>query len=163
MRGTHWLVVLGWLACGVAFAEETLERPADGDIHDKVQHVWDAIVKDDPALAADAFFPRDPFLKIKAISDPGRYYDQLRARFDADIHALHARTPDLARAKLERFELARRGGYVKPGEEANRLPYWASRHSRLYYRVDGALRSLEVRVVIAWERKWYVIHLSEFR
>lgn len=137
-------------------------RPPAGDIHDKVRLLWDAIVKDDPALAASAFFPREPFLQIKAMQNPGRYYDKLRARFDQDIHALHASTPDLNRASFERFELARRGGYVRVREEGNRLPYWASRHSRLFYRVGKELRSLEVRVIIAWQDIWYVIHLSPF-
>ncbi len=141
---------------------EAAVRPADGDVHDKIRHVWDAIVRDDPSLAKDAFFPREPFVHIKDIVDPGRYYDRLRARFDSDIHALHVNTPDLERAQFERFELARRGGYVNVHEEGNRLPYWASRHSRLFYRVGNTPRSLEVRVVIAWEGLWYVIHLSEF-
>lgn len=138
-------------------------RPPEGDLGAKVLRLWDAIVHDDPARAAGVFFPREPFLSIKAMRDPGRYYDRLRARFELDIHALHDKTPGIARAEFVRFELARRGGYVVPGEEGNRLPYWASRHSRLMYRVDGELRSFEVRVLIAWESAWFVIHLSEFR
>jgi len=141
----------------------TPPRPAEGDVHDKVGRLWDAIVNDDPARAGDVFFPREPFLRIKAMADPGRYYDRLRARFDQDIHTLHATTPDLGQARFVRFELARRGGYVLPGEEGNRLPYWASRHSRLVYRVGAAERALEVRVLIAWEDHWFVIHLNEFR
>jgi hypothetical protein len=142
--------------------DEPLPRPADGDIHDKARRLWNAIVKGDPALAEGVFFPREPFLQIKNMQDPGRYHDKLRARFDQDIHALHKATPDLDRAVFERFELARRGGYVRVREEGNRLPYWASRHSRLHYRVGKQLRSLDVRVVIAWEGVWYVIHLSPF-
>jgi hypothetical protein len=141
----------------------TPARPAEGDVHDKVARLWDAIVHDDPAVATAVFFPREPFLRIKAMADPGRYYDRLRARFDQDIHTLHATTPDLGQARFVRFELARRGGYVLPGEEGNRLAYWASRHSRLVYRVGGAERALEVRVLIAWEDHWFVIHLNEFR
>lgn len=137
-------------------------RPEAGDLDTKIHRLWDAIVHDDPALALDVFFPREPFLSIKAMREPGRYYDRLRARFERDIHSLHASTPDLPRAVFDRFELARRGGYVQVGEEGNRLPYWASRHSRLYYRVGQQTRSIEVRVVIAWEARWYVIHLSEF-
>jgi len=156
------------LACAVLApapitrADDEHARPADGDIHDKVRSIWDAIVHDDPSRAHDAFFPREPFLEIKAMRDPGRYYDRLYARFEADVHALHASTADLERASFDHFQLARRGGYVKPGEEGNRLPYWASRHCKLFYRVDGALRSLEVRVAITWSDHWYVIHLNEF-
>jgi hypothetical protein len=150
------------LVLGAAGEESTPPRPPEGDIHDKARRLWDAIVHDDPARASDVFFPREPFLQIKNMQDPGRYYDKLRARFDHDIHALHASTPDLDHATFERFELARRGGYVRVREEGNRLPYWASRHSRLHYRVGKQLRALDVRVVIAWEDVWYVIHLSAF-
>jgi hypothetical protein len=157
-------VLLAFAASSAAQPQETATppRPPEGDIQDKARRLWDAIVRDDPALAADAFFPREPFLQIKNMRDPGRYYDKLRARFDADIHALHASTPDLDRATFERLELAKRGGYVRVREEGNRLPYWASRHSRLHYRVGKALRALDVRVIIAWQDAWYVIHLSPF-
>lgn len=157
---TALLLTVPALAC--AQDEPAPPRPPEGDIHDKVRRLWDAIVKGDPALAEGVFFPREPFLKIKNMQDPGRYYDKLRARFDQDIRALHEATPDLDRATFERFELARRGGYVRVREEGNRLPYWASRHSRLFYRVGKQLRSLDVRVVIAWQDVWYVIHLSPF-
>ena len=168
----RWLL-LGALLAGLAleatlsFAQEsttqaTPARPPVGDLDAKIRRLWDAIVHDDPARASDVFFPREPFLRVKAMRDPGRYYDRLRARFELDIHTLHAKTPDLEHAEFVRFELARRGGYVFAGEEGNRLPYWASRHSRLVYRAKGALRAMEVRVVIAWENAWYVIHLSEF-
>jgi len=137
-------------------------RPPEGDLKEKIRKLWEAIVRGDPGLAADTFFPRDAFLLVKAIADPGRYYHQLRRRFDKDIRDLHARTPDLERALFDRFELARRGGFVAVGEEANRLPYWASRHSFIHYRVGQARKRIEVRVLITWDDRWYVIHLNEF-
>jgi len=137
-------------------------RPPEGDLIQKIHKLWDAVVRDDPKLADEAFFPRPAFLLVKAIADPGRYYDQLRKRFDKDIRDLHRHTPDLDRAVFDRFELARRGGFVKVNQEANRLPYWASRHSFIHYRVDQAARSIEVRVLITWDDRWYVIHLNEF-
>ena len=125
--------------------------------------LYTAIVQDDPALAEPHFFPRDAFLQVKAMQDPGRYWDRLHARFAKDIHALHAALPRNAPAEFDRLELVARGGLVARGEEGNRLPYWASRHSRLHYRVGGVRKSFEVRVMISWENRWYVIHLSEFR
>jgi hypothetical protein len=139
------------------------ERPAASEVQNKARALFDAIVHDDPEQAMDSFFPREAFLKVKAIADPGRYYDQLRARFIADIHALHRETPDLAHATFSHLELVKRGGWVKVGEEANRLPYWASRHCWLHYNVGPSQRKLEVRVLITWGTQWYVIHLSEFR
>jgi hypothetical protein len=137
-------------------------RPPASEVADKIRAVFEAILRDDPALAAHSFFPRDAFLLVKDIKDPGAYYDQLRRRFDSDIHALHASVPGIERAKFDRFELVQRGGYVPPHAEGNRLPYWASRHSLLHYRLDGQARHFEVRVLITWDDRWYVIHLSEF-
>jgi hypothetical protein len=121
-----------------------------------------AILSDDPRAAADVFFPRAAFLLVKDMRDPGRYYDRLFAQFERDVHALHASIPSSERASavFERFELASRGGWVKPHEEGNKLPYWASRHSFIHYRAAGQPRKLEVRVLISWEDQWYLIHLS---
>jgi hypothetical protein len=138
-------------------------RPPVGDFEPRVRTLWEAIVRDDPKGAERAFFPRDAFLLVKGIADPARYYDELRKRFDRDIHALHQGTAALDRAIFDHFELARRGGFVPVGQEANRLPYWASRHSFIHYRVGRELRRIEVRVLITWDDRWYVIHLSEFK
>jgi hypothetical protein len=137
-------------------------RPAADDVEDKLHKLLAAIAHDDPQLADEAFFPRPPFLLIKDIADPGRYYDQLRQRFATDIHALHARIPNAERASYERFELSARGAFVRVHEEGNRLPYWAARHSFLYFRCGDKLEKIEIRVLISWDDHWYVIHLSEF-
>ena len=138
-------------------------RPAASSAEARIRRLFDAVVADDPVLAEGVFFPRDAFLLVKGIRDPGRYYDQLNARFIADIHALHRRLPGLAQARFVRFDLAQRGGFVKEGEEANRLPYWAARHSFLVYETGGQTVRVEVRVLITWDDQWYVIHLNEFR
>ena len=138
-------------------------RPPVGDAQDNAKLLFDAIVHDEPARAMGFFFPREAFLQVKAMAKPERYYERLRKRFEQDIHTLHRDTPDLDRASFERLELVRRGGWVKVGEEGNRLPYWASRHSWLHYRVGEAKRKIELRVLITWGQRWYVIHLNEFR
>lgn len=138
-------------------------RPPLGDLSDKMSKLWEAIVRDDPSLAAQTFFPRDAFLLVKNMADPGRYYDRLRKRFDQDIHALHRSSAGLDIAVFDHFELAKRGGFVQVNQEGNRLPYWASRHSYIYYRVGKKLKRIEVRVLITWDDSWYVIHLCEFK
>ncbi len=137
-------------------------RPPVGDAAAKARRLFDAIVKDTPNEAEDFFFPRGPFLVLKGIAAPGRYWDRLHARYNRDIHTLHTETPDLGAAAYVGFTLVRRGGFVTPREEANRLPYWASRHSFLRYRVAGHVRRMEVRVLITWDDHWYVTHLREF-
>jgi len=142
---------------------EAPPRPPVGDAEAGARALLDAIVHDEPARAMSFFFPRDAFLQVKAMQNPGRYYDRLRERFETDIHALHRATPNLDQAEFERLELVRRGGWVHAGEEGNRLPYWASRHSWLHYRVGRSKRKIELRVLITWGQRWYVIHLSEFK
>ena len=137
-------------------------RPASEPAQQAASLLFRAIVEDDPALAESFFFPRAAFVQVKAIQRPELYWDKLHRRFVADIHALHRATPELREASFVRLELTRRGGYVRPGEEGNKLPYWAARHAWLHYRVGAELRKLEVRVLITWLDRWYVIHLSEF-
>jgi hypothetical protein len=137
-------------------------RPDVSSAQRRAKQLFEAIVRDDPKLAEGVFFPRSAFLLVKDIRDPGAYFDQLHARFAADIHVLYRRLPGLEHAQFERFELARRGGFVAVREEGNRLPYWASRHSLLHYTSQGARHQLEVRVLITWDDQWYVIHLNEF-
>lgn len=138
-------------------------RPAADEAAQKAQVLFDAIVNDAPERAESVFFPRAAFLRVKDMRDPGRYYDRLKRRFEQDVHTLHAALPDPKNARFERFELAKRGGFVRVHEEANLLPYWASRHSFIHYRVGAKALRLEVRVMITWDDRWYVIHLNEFR
>jgi hypothetical protein len=145
-----------------ATLSEPPPRPGPGDADERARRLFDAIVHDDPARAADFFFPRDAFLLVKAIPDPGRYHERLRQHYEADIHALHRSLPPGEKA-FERLEIVKRGGWVKVGEEGNRLPYWVSRHSWLHYRVDGKPAKLEVRVMITWDDRWFITHLSEFQ
>ena len=143
--------------------EKPPPRPAAADAEAKARVLFDAIVRDEPQAAAGVFFPRAAFLLGKDIRDPGRYYDRLQRRFESDVHALHGRLRDPKSAEFVRFELANRGGFVREREEGNRLPYWASRHSWLHFRDAGKAERFEVRVLITWDDRWYVIHLNEFR
>jgi len=162
MRTAFAFLLTCLLSWASPLAAQAPARPALGDLEPRLKLLFDAIVHDEPARAVDVFFPRDAFLQVKAMQNPGRYYDRLRARFEQDIHALHGSLGDLSQAQYERVELSRRGGLVQPGEEGNKLAYWASRHSYLVYRVGKQRKKLELRVLITWQERWYVIHLSEF-
>ncbi|MFI5308458.1 MAG: hypothetical protein ACHQ53_13960 [Polyangiales bacterium] len=171
-----WLTAIGLLVvCSLAaqavpipphnradLREAPPRPPSDQRLQELGRTLFAAIAEDAPVQADVIFFPRDAFLLVKAIADPGRYWEQLHARFASDIHALHRQLSDPEHAQYDRLDLATRGGFVRAGEEGNRLPYWASRHSWLYYREHAASRRLEVRVLITWDDRWYVIHLSEF-
>jgi hypothetical protein len=142
-------------------------RPPVGDAAERAARLFDAIVRDEPALAEDFFLPQDAFRLIKGIADPDTLWTRIHHAYQEDIHELHA-LPDLDRATFGRLELSRRRGWVRVREESNRLPYWAQRHNWLYYtfsRADGTSeeRRIEVRTMIAWDDRWYITHLSEFR
>ncbi len=137
-------------------------RPPAGDAEERARRLFDAIVQDDADRAADFYMPREAFLELKGIADPGGYWDRLFPRYLRDIHALHEALPDLDRAEFIRFELVRRGGWVGLRDEGNRLPYHVSRHSWIHYRVGDEERRLEVRVLITWGDRWYLSHLCEF-
>jgi hypothetical protein len=137
-------------------------RPGADEAQEPARRLFDAILHDQPERAADFFFPREAFVLVKAMARPERYHARLARRFEADIHALHQTLATTPEATFERLELTRRGAWVRAGEEGNRLPYWAARHARLHYRVGQQKRALEVRVLISWGSRWYVIHLGDF-
>ena len=141
---------------------EAPPRPPIGDASERAERLFGAIVRDEPAAAEDFFLPQDAFRLIKGISDPDALWTRIHGMYEADIHELHA-LPDIERATFVRFELSRRRGWVRVREESNRLPYWAQRHNWLVYAVDGEERRIEVRTMIAWDDRWYITHLSEFR
>lgn len=134
-------------------------RPPIGDLVDRAARLFEAIVHDAPERAMDTFFPRGPFLVLKGIDDPARYHGVLVRHFVRDIRALHAELPDLARARFTGLTMSRRAAWQAIRSEANTLPYWAVRHSTLDYSVDGAARTLEVKVLIHWGQRWYITHL----
>ncbi|MEM9188479.1 MAG: hypothetical protein AAGF12_04860 [Myxococcota bacterium] len=143
--------------------EDAPPRPPLGRAGERARRLFLAIQRNEPRIAADFYFPREAFLEVKGIEDPGGYWDRLWRRYEADIRELHESLPDLEEAEFERFDLVRRGGWVEVREEGNRLPYWVSRHSFIYYKVGEEERRLEVRVLITWGNEWYITHLNEFR
>jgi hypothetical protein len=136
--------------------------PPLGDVEERAVALLDAIRHDDPARAKDFFLSREAFRVIKAMSDPDSAYDPLYRSYEKDIHKLHAELGDLSQAEFVRVD-AGKSKYVKKGEEANAKPYWATRVSSLVYRVGGEERRIELRVMIAWEGRWYITHLSKLK
>jgi hypothetical protein len=149
-------------AHNAATLTEAPPRPGPGDLDTRIPILFDAIVHDDPARADELFLSRDAFRLVKRTSSPDPLWERLHHAFVDDIHELHGSTPDLAQATFERFRFTGRRGWVVVGEEANRLPYWAQRHSFIDYRVGTERRSIEVRTMIAWDDRWFITHLSEF-
>ncbi len=137
--------------------------PAVGDASERAQRLVEAIRSDDPSLAQTMFLPREAFRVIKATGNPDALYDRLLRAYERDIHALHQSLGKQGEVSFVRLELSRRREWVRVGGEANRLPYWAQRHNWLVLRVGKREHKIEVRVLISWDDRWYITHLSEFR
>lgn len=138
--------------------EEPPPRPPMGDAAERARRLFEAIQRDEPEHAADFFFPQAPFRVLKGIADPDRYWRVLWRHYGRDIHALHEELPE--GAVFDRFVMTRRGGWVERRQEANALPYWASRHDWVYYRVGERERRFEIRTLINWGQRWFITHLS---
>src|SRR5206468_1163848 len=103
-----WLTAMGLVAvCSLAaqaipipphnraeLREAPPRPPSDQRLQDLGRALFAAIAQDAPAQAEPCFFPREAFLRVKAIADPGRYWDQLHTRFAKDIHGLHRQLSD---------------------------------------------------------------------
>ena len=137
-------------------------RPPLGTASQRAARLFDAIVTGEPGRADDFFLSREAFRLIKAVPTPDPLWERLHRAYARDILALHAATPDLDRATFVGLRFTGRRGWVVVGEEANRLPYWAQRHSFLDYSVGSETRHIEVRTMITWADEWFVTHLSEF-
>lgn len=140
-------------------ASEPPPRPPEGETARQAERLFEAIQRNDPEHARDFFFPREPFRVLKGIADPDRYWNVLWRHYERDIAALHETLPSLAEGRFSRFLMSRRGGWVARRQEANALPYWACRHSFVYYRAGEREHRFEIRTLINWGPRWYVTHL----
>jgi hypothetical protein len=143
-------------------------RPPDtsDDLETRARHLLDAIAQNEPKLADDFFFPRAPFLPLKDVQDPGRYFDQLLATYHRDISALHASRKNWSDVTIVSFALGTPPGWVAPGKEYNKIGYFRSFHAKLRYRgrgdagSDARTSDIAVATLISWAGRWYVTHLG---
>lgn len=134
------------------------------NLEERAKKLFLAIKKDDPDIAKSFFFPREPFLPLKDISNPGKYWDHLYRVYEKDIHQLHKKhAKDLEDAEFESFEIGSKPGWVKPGEEANKIGYFRTFNGKLRYKVGEKTKTIEVKVIISWNNRWYITHLLPFK
>lgn len=134
-------------------------------LNDAGRRLFEAIKADDPKVAADFFFPKDPFIPLKDIKNPGKYWDQLFRTYEHDIHELHRkRGKEMADAQFDSFELGSAPTWVKPGEEANKIGYFRTFNGKLRYKTAaGKVSTIEVKVIISWDEHWYITHLLPWK
>ena len=148
-----------------AAASDNHERPAlaSDDLATRAAHLLDALVQGKPELADDFFFPREPFLPLKDVADPGRYHAQLLAAYHRDVREMARKRRSWEGARFVSFELGTPPTWVAPGKEWNKIGYHRSFHGKLRYELDGRTHTLDVHTVISWAGGWYVTHLGAFK
>jgi len=141
----------------------TLPPLASDDLSARAAQLFEAIKTGKPELAEPFFFPREPFLSLKDVTDPGRYHAQLVSAYRHDIRDLHATRKDWEGAELRGIEIVAPPKRIPPGHEWNKIGYYRTIGARLNYEMKGRRRFIEVHTVISWDGRWYVTHLAPLR
>ena len=142
---------------------KTRPPTTSADLDERASHLLDALVQGDAALADDFFFPKAPFVPLKDVADPARYFDQLLATYHRDVKALRAEQKDWSGATFASFELGTTPTWVAPGKEYNKIGYFRTFGGKLRYRVGDKNKEIAVSTIISWDGRWYVTHLSPIR
>jgi hypothetical protein len=127
---------------------------------ERARLLFDAVVKGKPEIADPFFFPREPFLPLKDVDDPGRYHAELVRVYHRDILRLHAKRRSWEGARFVSFALGSAPRWIEPGREWNKLGYYRTFDAKLAYEVSETSRTLLVRTIISWDGQWYVTHLT---
>lgn len=146
------------------FAADNNLPPTEGpELQERAKALLDAVIHDEPQLGDSFWFPKEPFIPLKDVKGPDKYWEQLHRTFAGDIHKLHKKRKSWDGVVFEKFEIGSKPKWVKPGEEANKIGYHRSFSGHLFYTADGKSDSFEVRTVITWQGRWFITHLSKFK
>jgi len=129
----------------------------------RAKKLLDAIVHDDPSLGESFWFPKEPFIPLKDVKGPDKYWDNLHASYARDIHALHRKRKSWEGATFVGFKMGSPPKWVAPGDEANKIGYYRSFRGKLTYRVEEKNATIEVHTIISWQGEWFITHLSKFK
>jgi hypothetical protein len=136
---------------------------ASPDLQERATHLLAALVANDPKIADDFFFPKAPFIPLKDVTEPGRYFDQLLATYHRDIATLRSERKDWTGAEFVSFELGTPPTWVAPGKEYNKIGYYRTFGGKLRYRIGDKTKEITVSTIISWDGRWYVTHLSPIK
>lgn len=138
----------------VAESEELTER---------ARSLFEAIVRLEPDRAEAFWFPKEPFVPLKDVKNPGRYWDNLHRAYLDDVRALHRKRKSWDNAVFERFTVGSPPKWVKPGDEVNKIGYYRSFHGTIHYRINDKPATIDVHTIITWQGRWYVTHLRKLK
>jgi hypothetical protein len=147
----------------IAADNRILPPLATDELTERARGLFQAIVRDDPALGEPLWFPREPFIPLKDVKGPERYWENLHSTYVLDIHALHRKRKSWDGAEFVGFVTGSTPKWVKPGDEVNKIGYYRSFRGKLRYRIDSQVYSIEVHTIISWQGKWYITHLRKFK
>lgn len=133
------------------------------ELNAKAKKLFEAIVRDDPAIGEGFWFPKEPFIPLKDVKGPGKYWDNLHATYVRDIHALHRKRKSWEGATFVGIKLGSPPKWVPPGDEANKIGYYRTFRAKLTYKLDDKTWTLEVHTIISWQGEWFITHLSKFK
>jgi hypothetical protein len=144
---------------------ENRQKPAieSDDMTERAGHLLEAIATGHAQIGDDFFFPRAPFIPLKDVGDPGRYFDQLLATYHRDIRDLHASRREWGSAKLVSFTIGTTPTWVAPGREYNKIGYWRTFRGQLRWRSETAAGTIDAVTIISYHGRWYVTHLAPIR
>ncbi len=146
------------------FAADNNLPPTEGpELQERAKGLLEAVIQDDAKLADPFWFPKEPFIPLKDVKGPDKYWEQLHRTYGSDVHALHKKRKSWSNVVFEKFEIGSKPKWVKPGDEANKIGYHRSFHGKLHYTVEGKSESIDVHTVITWQGRWYVTHLRKFK
>ena len=144
-------------------ADNKVEPSEGAELQERAKGLFEAIVADDPDRAEAFWFPREPFIPLKDVKDPGKYWTQLHKTYANDVHALHKKRKSWAGASFVKFDGWARSKWVAPGKEANKIGYHRAFHGKLHYKAGGEDAEIDVQTIITWQGRWYVTHLRKFK
>ncbi len=125
--------------------------------------LWAGVVHNSLAPALPAFFPKDAYVRLKAIASAGSdWTNRLVHDYRLDIQAAHSLLGrDAAGAKLIRVAVdSSYGHWIEPGVCYNSIGYYEMPNTRVIYREDDQVRSFGIASMISWRGVWYVVHLG---
>ncbi|HMD51812.1 MAG TPA: hypothetical protein VKG62_03795 [Solirubrobacteraceae bacterium] len=125
--------------------------------------LWGGIVTDSPSEALVAFFPKDAYIRLKAIpSASSDWTERLLGDYALDIAAAHSLLGvDPEQARLIGVSVpSSYAHWVPPGVCYNAIGYYEVPNARVLYSYDGELRSFGIASMISWRGVWYVVHLG---
>lgn len=144
-------------------ADNKVEPTEGAELAERAKALLEAIAKDEPERGDSFWFPKEPFIPLKDIKDPGKYWSQLHRAYANDIHALHRKRKAWDDVEFVSFDGWSKPKWVKPGDEVNKIGYYRAFHGKIRFKAGGEPGEIDVHTIITWQGRWYCTHLRKFK